>query len=279
MAGTKMTLHRYGGVEFQHWAEQEIIVDDAYLALGRGLFIKLDHKYQMGTSQLDVFYNGMHLLKGGGYEEIDSTTIRLDLGTYEGDTPLAGRPVQLSSGDEIYIRTWKAEFGQGSGNIDELRFKQLEEEVRQARKFKDEDTSYPNLDTRLDSIERRTETKTMVFVLSRVFEGVAKFVMRFPYNGDITEVYASASNAGIADTVFQIEKCSQDSYDSPSPLWENIFNDNLTIDANERSSKTSDKPHSVAITKINKDDHFRINVVGLGKGIEGVTIELVVKLR
>lgn len=279
MAGTKMTLRRYGGGEFQYWDEQEIIVDEQYLALERGLFIYLDHEYRMGTKQLDVYFNGAHLLEGGGYEEIDPTTIRLDLGTYEGDTPLAGLPVQLQVGDEILIRTWKPEYRQGNGNIDELRFLTLEEEIRKARQYKDADAPHSSLDDRLDFIERRVESKTMVFFLSRVFDGVAKLVMRFPYEGDITEVYASTSREGDADTIFQIEKCSQESYDSLNPTWETIFHSNLVVDGNESSSRTSDRPYAVSVPRINKDDHFRINVVERGEGIEGVTIELVVRLR
>ncbi|MGC5773035.1 hypothetical protein [Paenibacillus pabuli] len=278
MAGTKMTLRRYGGGEFQYWDEQEIIVDEQYLALERGLFLYLDYEYRMGTKQLDVYFNGAHLLEGGGYEEIDSTTIRLDLGHYEEDTPYAGHTVQLQVGDEILIRTWKPEYRQGNGNIDELRFKSLEEEIRKARQYKDGDAPHASLDDRLDIIERRVETKTMVFVLSRVFDGIAKLVMRFPYEGDITEVYASTSREGVADTAFQIEKCPQEIYDNPDPKWESIFHTNLVVDANERSSRTSDRPYSVSVPRINKDDHFRINVVERGEGIEGVTIELVVRL-
>ncbi|MCK6076933.1 hypothetical protein [Paenibacillus silvae] len=279
MAGTKMTLRRYGGGEFQYWEEQEIIVDEQYLALERGLFLHLDHEYRMGTKQLDVYFNGAHLLEGGGYEEIDSTTIRLDLGKYQGDTPYAGQTVQLQVGDEILIRTWKSEYRQGNDNIDGLRFLALEKEVHKARQYKDGHSPFNSLDERLDSIERRAESKTMVFVLSRVFDGIAKLVMRFPYEGDITEVYASTSREGIADTAFQIEKCSQESYDSTTPVWESIFHTNLVVDGDERSSRTSSRPYAVSVPRINKDDHFRVNVVERGEGIEGVTIELVIRLR
>lgn len=277
MAGTKMNLRRYGGGITQNWDEQVLIVDEQYLDTGRGLYITLDYEYRMSTSQLDVTFNGQYLLEGGGYEEIDSDTIRLDLGVYEGDHPLAGQPVPLSVGDEIYIRTWRVEAREGTGSIDELRFKQLEDEVRTARKFKDTDPAHPSLDVRLDSIERRMESKTMVFVLSRVFDGVAKLSMRFPYDGDITEVYASTSREGTADTAFLIEKCTQDSYDSANPEWAEVTT--LVVDGNERSSRTSNRPYSVAKPRIYKDDHFRINVVERGESIEGVTIEVVVKLR
>lgn len=280
MAGTKMELRRYGGGEFYYWYEQEIIVDQNYLSQGNGLFVHLDYEYQPDTGQLDVYFNGQYLRPGGGYEEVDSRTIRLDLGVYPPEHPLAGQPVPLVEGDEIFIRIWKTDYRQGNGVIDELRFRRLEDEILKARRYKSTDITYPDLDTRLDSIERRAESKTMVFVLTRVPDGgLAKMEMRFPYEGEITEVYASCSQAGSTRTVFQIEKCSQDSYDSGSPVWENIFYDDLVIDAGEKSSRTSDTPYTLQTTTVNKDDHFRINVVEKGDGVEGVTIELVVRLK
>lgn len=275
MAGTKMMLRRYGN-EITYWNEQEIIVDQAFLDRNNGLYITLTHPYVMDSKMLDVYFNGQLLSEGGGYEGIDETHIRLDLGVYPPDNPLEGQAVPLMVGDEIYIRTWKAEYRQGNGSgIDELRFKRLEEEVINARKYKDGDIPFYRLDDRLDYIQQRAETKTMVFVLNRVFSGVAKLEMRFPYEGQITEVYVSAMKPGTTRTVFKIEKCSQEDYDT-TPAWTDIFSQDLTLDANEKSSNTAVDPYAVVTPKIEKNDHFRINVVELGEGIEGVTIEVMV---
>lgn len=276
MAGTKMRLRRYGN-ELLYWNEQEIIVDQAYLDNGYGLIVHLTHPYVMGTKQLDVYFNGQHLLEGGGYEEIDEYTIRLDLGVYPPEHPLAGQPVPLAIGDEIYIRTWKTEYRDSAGAIDPLRFTTLEEEIIKARRYRDIDLPFPRLDDRLDHIQQRAETKTMVFVINRVFLGVAKLEMRFPFDGQITEVYASCAKAGTGRTVFQIEKCSQADYDT-APNWVNIFSSDLVIEDGEKSSKTSTTPYTVSIPQINKDDHFRINVTEVGDGIEGVTIEVMVTI-
>ena len=275
MAGTRMTLRRYGN-EITYWNEQEIIVDQAFLDANNGLYITLTHPYVMGSKMLDVYFNGQLLSEGGGYEEIDETHIRLDLGVYPPDHPFMGQAVLLMVGDEIYIRTWKAEYRQGNGSgIDGLRFKRLEEEVINARKYKDGDIPFYRLDNRLDYIQQRAESKTMVFVLNRVFSGVAKLEIRFPYEGQITEVYGSAMKPGATRTVFKIEKCSQEDYDT-TPVWTDILGKDLTLDPDEKSSNTAASPYAIAIPKIEKNDHFRINVAELGEGIEGVTIELVV---
>lgn len=273
MAGTKMNLRRYGN-EYLYWKEQEIIVDQAYLDLNRGLFIPLTHPYQMGTKMLDVYFNGQHILADGGYEEINEYMIRLDLGVYPENHPLKGLAVPLMLGDEIFIRTWKPEYRQGSGSgIDDLRFKSLEEEIISARRYKTNDLPYFSIDDRLDHIQERAEVKTMVFVLNRVFLGVAKLEIRFPFDGKIQEVYASCAKSGNGKTVFQIEKCSQVNYDS-TPSWKNIFQDNLVIDKNEKSSNTAHPTYILAEDTIIKDDHFRIHIAELGEGIEGVTIEI-----
>jgi hypothetical protein len=279
MSGTKMELRRYGGGEFFYWYEQEIIIDQNYLSQGNGLFVTLDYEYQPNTGQLDVYFNGQYLRPGGGYEEVDSRTIRLDLGTYPPEHPLAGQSVPLVEGDEIFIRIWKTEYRQGNGVIDEQRFRRLEDEVVKARRYKTTDAPYPDLDTRLDSIERRAEIKTMVFNLTRVINGPAPFEIRFRHDGEVVDVYASCSQTGTTRTVFQIEKCSQDSFDSGNPVWENILLDGLVIDAGEKSSRTSITPYTLQDTTVREGDHFRVNVVEKGDGIGGVSVEVSVRLK
>lgn len=276
MAGTKMRLQRYGN-EVTYRNEQEIIVDQAFLDNNNGLFITLTHPYIMGSSMLDVFYNGQRLSEGGGYEEIDAATIKLDLGVYPPEHPLAGRQIPFSLGDEIYIATWKAEYLQSGGNIDALRFLTLEEEVIKARQYTNSVPSFPKLDDRLDYIQERAETKTIVMALPRVLVGTSKYEIRFPYNGVISEVYASCSEAGAEKTVLHIEKCSQSDYDT-SPSWVNILSQDITIDAHEKSSNTSSMPYVISDSRINKNDHFRVNVTEKGNGIAGLTVEVVVNI-
>lgn len=276
MAGTKMTLRRYGN-EFTYWYEQEIIVDQNFLDTNNGLFITLTHPYVMGTKMLDVYLNGQLLSEGGGYEEIDETLIRLDLGIYEGDHRLAGKSVPLQVGDEIYIRTWKAEYRNNtSGGIDDLRFKMLEEEVIAARKYRDLDTPYPKLDDRLDDIQEKAETRIIVLVLTGVVQGASKYEIRFPLDGQVTEVYASCITPGTTDTIIQVEKCSHADFIS-TPVWTSILGQDVVFEAGNNSSDTSSLPHTVTVPKVDKNDHFRLNVLQVGSGIEGVTLEVVIR--
>jgi hypothetical protein len=85
-----------------NWRYQEIVVTQDYLNQNNGLFIKIDQPYRMGIKALHVYYNGQRLTEGGGYEEIDDTTIRLDLGidVYTGLTNT------LVLEDEIIIMEW-----------------------------------------------------------------------------------------------------------------------------------------------------------------------------
>jgi len=276
MPGTKMRLQRLGN-EVSYRLDQEIIVDQTFLDTNNGLFITLSHPYVMGTHALDVFYNGQRLSEGGGYEEMDSTTIRLDLGVYPPGHHQAGQKVPLTLGDEIFITTWKAEYLQTGGTIDSFRFLSLEEEVINARKFKDTDVPFNKLDDRLDYIQERTETKTIVMVIPRVTVGEAKYDIRFPYKGVITDVYASCAQTGTERTVIQIEKCSQSEYDS-LPAWSNIFSQDLIVDANEKSSNTSQTPYILASAQVEKNDHFRVKVSEAGNGAAGITIEVTIKI-
>ncbi|MWV43087.1 hypothetical protein GRF59_05540 [Paenibacillus sp. HJL G12] len=276
MPGTKMRLQRYGNeVSYRH--EQEIIVDQAFLDTNNGLYIILSHPYVMGGNALDVFFNGQRLSEGGGYEEIDSATLKLDLGSYPPGHALAGQKVPLTIGDEIYITTWKAEYLQTGGNIDTYRFLSLEEEVIHARRYKDTDVPFHTLDDRLDYIQDRIEMKTIVMVLPKVMVGASKFDIRFPHEGVITEVYASCAEPGTTRTIIQIEKCTQNDYDS-IPLWSGIFGQKMIVDANEKSSNTSSAPYSLALTQVEKNDLFRVNIMEAGNGAAGITIEVMVRV-
>ncbi|MFF2889465.1 hypothetical protein [Paenibacillus sp. NPDC057967] len=288
MAGTKMTIKRYGKNErMMYWDDLEIIVDQQYLVGGNGLYIYLDpYTYVPGIGQLEVHFNGQHLLSGGGYEEIDDRTIRLDLGSYPddySDPSLAGTEAQLSLNDEIHIRIWKLEYlekqnsGGGPGAIDNDLLKRLEVEIIKARKYGDSDSPHPDLDTRLDSIERRAESKTMVFVVSKVRAGKVKVGLRFPYKGVITAIHADCEVEGIDDTEISIEKCSHQEF-TTTPSWTNILQTNLVIDGGERSSDTSNSPHTVADTEVNEDDHYRLVIESVGEGIEGLTVQLVIRV-
>jgi hypothetical protein len=125
-----------------NWRYQEIIVTQGFIDQHR-LDIRLDGPYELGKKVLDVYYQGQRLTEGGGFIEMDTQTIRLNLGEDE-----EGNPVQLRVGDEIVIKEWYNStsplYGVSSLN---QRINAMEAEVHTARGGRN------NLDQRLDSIE------------------------------------------------------------------------------------------------------------------------------
>lgn len=122
------------------------------------------------------------------------------------------------------------------------------------------------------------QQKVMVFIVpSKVKLGVVKTEVRFPYKGKISNIYATCGSVGTTNTVIQVERCSQSDYDI-SPVWKSIFSTNLTLDANEKSTNTSEIAYVLDDDSINPNDHFRLNVVGLGEGVEDITLEVVVDI-
>ncbi|OBR67754.1 hypothetical protein A7K91_08445 [Paenibacillus oryzae] len=287
MAGTKMTLRTYGANHKSiYWDDVEIIVDRQYLDSGNGLLIDLDpYTYVPDIGQLEVHFNGQHLLSGGGYEEIDERSILLDLGRYPGnysDPALAGQAVRLNAGDEIHIRIWRLQYIEqqppgGSSGLDLELLKRLEVEIIKARKYRDNDAPHIDLDARLDYIEQRAESKTMVFVLGKVKQGKVKMGLRFPYQGIVTAVHADCEAPGATETVIAIEKCSHQDFTSV-PVWTNMLANSLVIEGGQRSSDTSQTPSVISVANVQKNDHYRLSIDSAGDGIEGLTVQLVVKV-
>ncbi|NGQ95327.1 hypothetical protein G3578_09185 [Brevibacillus sp. SYP-B805] len=273
--GTKMILNRYGSKE-QDFVDQVIVVGPE----GHDLYITLDHAYEVGMNQLDVHLNGQWLASGGGYEEIDAYTIRLDL-----RDPATGLPVQLEEGDEIHIRNWFRSTGGVGSSVDRYRLAKLEEEIMKARKLLETDSDFGSLDQRLDHIQQNlaeVSQKVIVYVIpSKVKPGVQKVEIRFPFKGTIAGVYASCRVPGSTPTELAVEKISQDDFDglSPAPFgWQNIFSHNLILDAGEKSTRTAAAQPVIGIPDVQPNDHFRVNVLQLGTGLEDVTVEVVINV-
>lgn len=122
------------------------------------------------------------------------------------------------------------------------------------------------------------QQKVIVFVNpSKVKLGVVKTETRFPYKGRLVNVYASCGAVGSTKTEIVVERCSQEDYDA-SPHWVAIFATNLTFDPSAKSTNSSSVPYVLADDHVNPNDHFRINVVKLGSGIEDITLEVVVQI-
>ncbi|GBF32204.1 hypothetical protein DCCM_0395 [Desulfocucumis palustris] len=267
MAGTKMTLKRYES-RATYYDTQEIVVDEAYLASHNDLIVRLDYPYVPNLKMLEVYYNGQYLSAGGGYEEIDDRTIRLDI-----RNPVDGSPItQFYPGDEVFIRTWRTFYASGKDPFDE-RITRLEGEIKVARQ------DYPSLNHRLDGELK----KVIVFVIPGkvITPGIQKIEIRFPFDGEIVDVYASCSVPGTERTVLQIQKISQNNYDDLSGEpggWVSVLSTPLMLDRGEKSTLTGNIPAVIGVSEVTLNDHFRVDIVELGPGISDITVEIAVKI-
>lgn len=126
----------------------------------------------------------------------------------------------------------------------------------------------------------KVSKKVMVFIIpSLVKAGPVQTEVRFPYRGKLVNSYASCGTSGTAPTTIDIEKCDQEAYDT-TPRWESVFQNKITIDAKNKSNRTSTEPYSFkpSLETVNEDDHFRVNVIEAGEGVRDITVELVVEL-
>ncbi|MCZ4246921.1 hypothetical protein BXO87_02115 [Bacillus sp. GZB] len=127
---------------------------------------------------------------------------------------------------------------------------------------------------------RKVSRKVMVFIIpSLVKVGPVQTEVRFPYKGRLINSYASCGTSGTTPTTIDIEKCAQEAYDT-TPRWESVFQNKISINANNKSNRTSTKPYSFkpSFETVYENDHFRVNVIEAGEGVRDITVELVVEL-
>lgn len=120
----------------------------------------------------------------------------------------------------------------------------------------------------------------MVFIVPSIVQvGEVKTELRFPYEGKIVDAYATCGVTGLTRTVIQIEKCTEGDYNT-TPIWNSIFSQDIVIDPNHKSNKTSATPYNVGATYTNvaPNDHFRLNITEVGTGVKDITVELVVEV-
>lgn len=132
-----------------------------------------------------------------------------------------------------------------------------------------------------NTIEDVLKIRTIVIVLPRLIsDGVVKTEIRFPQKGTIKEVYATCGKVGSSRTRLRLEKCAESVYlASPDPIWNSVFDSDLYLDANHKTSKTSATSYVMNVNMdVSPNDHFRINVVSAGSGVETITIEVIVEL-
>ena len=147
--GTKMTLHRYEPVTTD-WKKQDIVIDQDFID-NNGLTIPLDYPVQTGL--LDVFYMGQYVKEGAGYEVIDDTHIKFDLGVDDD-----GNPFQFDVGDELFIKIWSNKYcSRGEATVSGTDFAYMQKEIYQSKTYREEGKTYDSLDDRLDYIQKSLE--------------------------------------------------------------------------------------------------------------------------
>lgn len=118
-----------------------------------------------------------------------------------------------------------------------------------------------------------SEEKIIVFSFQKPVLGAQKVEIKFPFEGHVAEISASLAVPGSTDTVIQIQKCSQSNYEN-NVVWENVGNE-VTILQNK---KMVDSIFNDSESLVTLNDHFRVDIKELGQNIEGLTINIKIKL-
>lgn len=105
---------------------QRIEVDQSYIDTHADInLITLNRSYELNKNQLDVYFNGVLLSAGEGYEEVDGLHIRilfLDNATLERE-------------DELIIRFWKKAVGSGSGGVSQEVIDLINQEINEIKEL------------------------------------------------------------------------------------------------------------------------------------------------
>ena len=127
-------------------------------------------------------------------------------------------------------------------------------------------------------LDQGGDRKIIIFAIPRVQStGDQNVQICFPLEGEIVEVSASCSFPGISETVIQIEKCSQTDFEN-IPNWVPVLSQQLVLEAGKKSSNQADTPPAISSTQVNQNDYFRINFLTVGSDVNGVTVEVIIKI-
>ncbi|WP_231156572.1 hypothetical protein [Clostridium botulinum] len=115
-------------------------------------------------------------------------------------------------------------------------------------------------------------TKTIIFELplNKFKQGVQDVFVKFPMNGQITNINAICQKPSVDFTSIQVQKIQITDFNKGLDNWINICEDNKEImfDYGAYSSSKC----SILNNKVNKDDCFRLNFKHVGNGIENISV-------
>lgn len=128
--------------------------------------------------------------------------------------------------------------------------------------------------TPFGSASPAVEDKVIMFYIKKPSVGVQKMEFMFPYDGVVSSVTSSLVTSGKTETVIQVQKCSQDNYEN-NVVWENV-GDEFVIPDNKKMTAVDFQNEENNVVLPN--DHFRLDIKQLGEQIEGLTINIKIKL-
>lgn len=113
--------------------------------------------------------------------------------------------------------------------------------------------------------------RRVIFSLPKIRDiGVQNILIQFPFNGEIKSASAFCNvSANLYVTEISIEKIGSEGFDSEDN-WDSIFSQNIMINPNEHKGTEPIISNKI----VNAGDYFRINIIQLDRGIQGVTVQL-----
>lgn len=140
--------------------------------------------------------------------------------------------------------------------------------------------NYPDINSRITAIENLNASqeqrlnsvkKVITFVIpGSPLGGAQKVDIRYPFDGTITEVYASCGTQGISPSTITVQKCTHFHFTS-NPVWTDV----ATIDFTAYSNSCSDI--QILDSTVTANDHFRLFMTALGAGFGDITVEITVE--
>jgi hypothetical protein len=123
----------------------------------------------------------------------------------------------------------------------------------------------------------KLKTKVVVFVIpDRIKVGAQRNEIRIPFEGIITNVYASCTTPGEADTIMRVEKIPLSSLeDNLTEDWATVT-ESVILSAGERTN--NENPINIIDSNIDTDNYLRIFVEQAGLTTRDIIVEVMVKM-
>lgn len=124
-----------------------------------------------------------------------------------------------------------------------------------------------------DSASSSSDEKIIVFSFQKPVLGAQKVEIKFPFQGYLSEISASLAVPGATNTIIQVQKCSQVNYEN-NEVWENVGEEMTVL----QDKKTANYQFENSGNIVALNDYFRVDIKELGQNIEGLTLNIKIKL-